>query len=116
MIIKIQDQDLLLLEAHVYPNYPGVFPPPPSLFSMHETFLDWREKAIKNQNFNEFFLYNIRAWLEIVVNHDANKTLQGIRFSCLNYLALLSEPNRLKSSYLHKQDISIGKRFVINTN
>ena len=90
--------------------------PPPSLFSMHETFLDWREKAIKNQNFNEFFLYNIRTWLEIVVNHDADKTLQGIRFSCLNYLALLSEPNRLKSSYLHKQDISIGKRFVINTN
>ena len=31
MIIKIQDQDLLLLVAHVYPNYPGVFPPPPSL-------------------------------------------------------------------------------------
>ena len=29
MIIKIQDQDLLLLVAHVYPNYPGVFPPPP---------------------------------------------------------------------------------------
>lgn len=92
------------------------YSPPPSLFSMHETFLDWREKAIKNQNFNEFFLYNIRTWLEIVVNHDADKTLQGIRFSCLNYLAVLSEPNRLKSSYLHKQDISIGKRFVINTN
>ena len=115
MIIKIQDQDLLLLVAPVCPNYPGVFPPP-SLFSMHETFLDWREKAIKNQDFNEFFLYNIRTWSEIVVNHDANKTLQGIRFSCWNYLALLSEPNRLKSSYLHKQDISIGKRFVINTN
>lgn len=115
MIIKIQDQDLLLLVAHVYPNYSGVFPPPPRSF-LCETFLDWREKAIKNQNFNEFFLYNIRAWLEIVVNHDADKTLQGIRFSCLNYLALLSEPNRLKSSYLHKQDISIGKRFVINTN
>lgn len=29
MIIKIQDQDLLLLVAHVYPNYSGVFPPPP---------------------------------------------------------------------------------------
>ena len=27
MIIKIQDQDLLLLVAHVYPNYPGVSPP-----------------------------------------------------------------------------------------
>lgn len=32
MIIKIQDQDLLLLVAHIYPNYPGVFPPPLALF------------------------------------------------------------------------------------
>ena len=31
MIIKIQDQDLLLLVAHVYPNYPEVFLPPPPL-------------------------------------------------------------------------------------
>ena len=60
MIIKIQDQDLLLLVAHVYPTTLE-YSPPPSLFSMHETFLDWRERAIKNQNFNEFFLYNIRA-------------------------------------------------------
>ena len=31
MKIKIQDQDLLLLVAHVYPNYPGVLPAAPSL-------------------------------------------------------------------------------------
>ena len=61
MIIKIQDQDLLLLVAHVYPNYPGVFPPPPPPRSFLCTKLFWigekEQSRIKILTSSFFIIY-----------------------------------------------------------
>ena len=58
MMIKIQDQDLLLLVAHVYPNYPGVSPPPRSFLC---TKLFWigekKQSRIKILTSSFFIIY-----------------------------------------------------------
>ena len=59
MIIKIQDQDLLLLVAHVYPNYPGVFPPPPRSFLCTKLFWigEKKQSRIKILTSSFFIIY-----------------------------------------------------------
>ena len=51
MIIKIQDQDLLLLVAHVYPNYPGVFPPPSLALFYARNFSGLERKSNQESKF-----------------------------------------------------------------
>ena len=51
MIIKIQDQDLLLLVAPVCPNYPGVFPPPPLALFYARNFSGLERKSNQESRF-----------------------------------------------------------------